>query len=329
MSAGSGASRSTTRKRIVLDTDPGIDDALAILYLAGTPDAEIVAVGAAPGNISTTLAAENALRLLDLIEQPHVPVAVGPPAPLRQSPEASSAHGEDGLGGEAGPASARRPVAESAAEQLVRLARSRPGELSVLALGPLTNLALALLLEPELPSLLREVVWMGGAVHAPGNRTPHAEFNAWHDPEAAERVLAGGFALTMVPLDATAAAHADPDWVAAVAESGHPRAQFATRILKHYVDFYERAIGLRGCLMHDPLAAAVMLDPGLVGSCEERQVAVELTGTHTRGMTVTDRRPYRRPGGDPRGPVRVVVAADTATMLDRMRHALFAIEQQP
>ncbi|GDY32889.1 nucleoside hydrolase [Gandjariella thermophila] len=310
------------RRPIVLDTDPGIDDALAILYLAAAPEVEIVAVGAAPGNLPTAMAADNALRLLDLVGLTDVPVALGAHTPLSQPPAISRAHGEDGLGGAAGPPSARRPVAHSAAEQLVGLARRRPGELTVVALGPLTNLALALLLERDLPRLLRAVVWMGGAIHRAGNRTPHAEFNAWQDPEAAELVLAAGFDLTMVPLDVTETARADRAWVAAVAASADPRARFASRMLEHFVDFYATTLGIEGCLLHDPLAAAVAATPALATTCEEREVTVELTGTHTRGMLVTDLRPTIHPCGYARRPVRVVVEADVSRLLDRLRHAL-------
>jgi purine nucleosidase len=321
MSEGNGTV-SGARRPIVLDTDPGIDDALAILYLAAAPEVEIVAVGAAPGNIPTAMAAENALRVLDLAGLVDVPVAVGAPTPLSRPAAVAQAHGEDGLGGAAGPASPRRPVPESAAEQLVGLARRRPGELTVLALGPLTNLALGLLLEPDLPRLLRGVVWMGGAVHRAGNRTPHAEFNAWQDPEAAELVLAAGFPLTVVPLDATVQAQADLAWVSAVAESADPRARFASQLLTHYVDFYAGALGIEGCVLHDPLAAAIAVDPDLAVLCEEREVTVELTGTHTRGMLVTDLRPQPQPCGYARRTVRIVLQADVSGMLGRLHHAI-------
>jgi purine nucleosidase len=322
MSDGARAD-AAVRKHIVLDTDPGIDDAMAIFYLAAAPEAEIVAVSAVHGNVPASLAADNALRLLDLVGLSHVPVAVGARTPFNQAPETSQfVHGEDGLGGAAGPPSARRPIGESGAEQLVRLARHRPAELSLLALGPLTNIALALRLEPELPSLLREVVWMGGAIGGPGNMTPHAEFNAWGDPEAAEQVLAAGFELTIVPLDATSRVHADTTWMDAVAGYDGQRAQFATRLLEHYAGFYATAMGLQGCLLHDPLAAAILLDPALAITSEEHQTAVELTGAHTRGMTVTDLRRHSQPYGYDREPVRIVLEADTQRMLDRLSQAV-------
>ncbi|MFE5123611.1 nucleoside hydrolase [Streptomyces sp. NPDC056669] len=184
---------------MVIDTDPGVDDTWAILFLAAQPDVEIVAVGAAHGNVPTAVAAANALRVLDVAGLDQVPVAVGHPAPLQQSLRtAEFVHGEDGLGGKAGPASPREVSPESAAEQLVRLARQRPGELTLLALAPLTNIVLALRLEPSLPRLLRRVVFMGGAFHVAGNVSAWAEANSAHDPEAAEEVLRAGFDLIVL-----------------------------------------------------------------------------------------------------------------------------------
>src|SRR5439155_21179181 len=177
---------------------------------------------------------------------------------------------------------------ESAAEQLVRLARANPGELSVLALGPLTNIALAVLLEPRLPSLLRQLVVLGGALGVPGNVTAHAEANVWHDPEAADLVFDSGFEnLTLVSLDVTETARADEDWLDALAKVETPRARFASALLDHYAGFYSNMFGIRTATMHDPLAAALLCDPSL-GTYREVAVAVEVHGTYTRGQLVSD-----------------------------------------
>ncbi|MFI0819755.1 nucleoside hydrolase [Streptomyces sp. NPDC021098] len=312
------------RLSVVLDTDPGVDDTWAILFLAAQPDVEIVAVGAAHGNVPTATAAANALRVLDVAGLDHVPVAVGHPTPLQQPLRTSEfVHGEDGLGGNAGPASPRGVSRESAAEQLVRLARQRPGELTLLALAPLTNIALALRLEPNLPSLLHRVVLMGGAFRVPGNVTAWAEANAAHDPEAAEEVLRAGFALTMVPLDMTDHAWADEAWLKRIAAATTPAARFASSVLDTYVALYSGARGTVGCVMHDPLAAAIMVDESLA-TYEEYQVMVELAG-HTRGATLLDDRKFTiRHGGipDDRRPVRIAATVDAATAMDRIRHAL-------
>ncbi|MCP2165139.1 nucleoside hydrolase [Goodfellowiella coeruleoviolacea] len=319
----------TQRRRLVVDTDPGVDDAVALLYLVDQPEVEIVAVGTVHGNVPSATGADNALRILEAAGLPHVPVAVGANLPLNQEELLTGQfiHGENGLSGHTGPAPQGRPVAESAAEQLVRLARQHPGELSVLALGPLTNIALALLLEPRLPELVGEVVWMGGAIDVPGNVTAHADANTWHDAEAAELVLAAGFALTVVPLDVTAHAWVGSDWLDALANHSGPRAQFAHQVLAQYVHVYSQlmggARGERGCLLHDPVAAVILLEPSLA-RYEEHQVVVELAGTRTRGATLVDRRGFHTPAdpADARKPVRVAVAADMPAVLTRIQHAL-------
>jgi purine nucleosidase len=313
--------------RIILDTDPGVDDAFAIMYLAAQEDAEIVAVGSVHGNVPAPLAAQNALRLLELVGV-EAPVAVGAARPLAQPLQTSEfVHGDDGLGGRAGPPPLGAPVASSAAEQLVRLARAEPGSLTLLALGPLTNVALAVLLEPDLPKLLRSVVIMGGAVAVPGNITPYAEANFSNDPEAADLVLGAGFEdLTLVGLDATEQARAGAEWLAAVGALRGARAEFASGLLDHYVAFYSRMFGTRTCTLHDPLAAAIMLDPKLA-TYREMPLAVELSGTHTRGQVVSDQRllandAHIASAVTGRVPVRVAETVEVQRFLEQMFSAL-------
>ncbi|ACU36556.1 nucleoside hydrolase [Actinosynnema pretiosum subsp. pretiosum] len=315
--------------RIVLDTDPGVDDALAILYLAAHLDeAELVAVGSVHGNVPAPQAALNALRVLELAGLGGVPVAVGARRPLAQPLYTSEfVHGLDGLGGRAGPPPSRLPVPVSAAEQLVALARANPGELTLIALGPLTNLALAVLLEPELPALLRSVTAMAGATAVPGNITPYAEANAWHDPEAAAIVLDAGFDLTLVGLEVTESARADADWLDRLAGLRTRRARYANAILAHYVEFYTRVIGRRTCTPHDPLTVAVALDPGLA-THRELPLGVELTGTHTRGQIVADRRRITTTAhiestiDDTPRPVKVLRTVQSEVFLERLLEAL-------
>lgn len=314
--------------RIILDTDPGVDDALAIMYLAAQEDAEIVAVGSVHGNVPAPLAAQNALRVLELVNI-SVPVAIGAAKPLAQPLEtAEFVHGADGLGGRAGAAPRGKPVSISAAEQLVRLARAEPGELTLLALGPLTNIALAVLLEPDLPRLLRSVVIMGGAVTVPGNITPYADANFYHDPEAADLVLGAGFPdLTLVALDATEQARAGAEWLRAVGSLNGPKATFANGLLEHYAGFYSRMFGTTSCTLHDPLAAAVMLDPKLA-TYREMPLSVEFTGTHTRGQVVSDQRLIANDdhiAADTwarRTPVKVAETVDVPRFLEQMFDAL-------
>ncbi|MFI9380489.1 nucleoside hydrolase [Kutzneria sp. NPDC052558] len=308
---------------IVVDTDPGVDDAFALVGLlarARRGDCRVLAIGTVHGNLPPAPGADNALRIAELLGL-DLPVAVGAAKPL-VGPEMQSGqivHGEDGLGGNAGPAPRSRPTAESAAEQLVRLTRTHPGEITVLALGPLTNLALALAAEPELPTLVKDVVWMGGVFDRPGTVGICQEPNAWHDPEAAERVLAAGFALTVVPIEAVEHAWADEAWVADLARVDHPVARALTAWHKQYLDFYSGTVAFEhggpGMLLYDPVAAALALNPGL-GRYESHQVVVELQG-YLRGATLVDRRPAPLPGTElpARRPARVAVAADTARIL--------------
>ncbi|SHK50878.1 purine nucleosidase [Nocardiopsis flavescens] len=307
--------------RVFVDCDPGIDDAVALAYLAARPEVEIVGVGAVFGNGGVEVTADNALRLLGLYGRPGVPVAVGASRPLVQEPRlAPHVHGENGLGGVELPAPTGSPVAESAAELLVRLARSHPGELDVLAVGPLTNLAIALGLEPRLPELVRRLVVMGGAVRVPGNVSSHAEANINNDPEAAEAVFGAGFDLDLVALDVTMETVATGEWLEELKGVPGERASRTSDFLDFYADFYKGIFGVRQCAMHDPLAAAVLVDPHLVTESVEAPVRVELAGSLTRGMTVADLRP--RPGADGRRPVRVVTAVAGGEFLGRMLDAL-------
>ncbi|HJE59027.1 MAG TPA: nucleoside hydrolase [Nocardiopsis listeri] len=313
------ADRKTTR--VFVDCDPGIDDAVALAYLAARPEVEILGVGAVFGNNTVTVTARNALRLLALYGRPDVPVAVGAGRPLVQEPRlAEHVHGDNGLGDVELPEPEREPVAESAAELLVRLARENPGELDVLAVGPLTNLAIAIGLEPRLPELVRRLVVMGGAVEVPGNVGSHAEANIVNDPEAAEVVFAAGFDLDLVALDITMKTVATSDWLDRLKEVPGERAERTSAFLDFYADFYKGIFGVRQCAMHDPLAAAVLADPHLVTEAFEAPIRVELTGSLTRGMTVADRRP--RPGRDERRVTRVITSVSGDEFLDRMLDSL-------
>ncbi|KOV89718.1 nucleoside hydrolase [Nocardia sp. NRRL S-836] len=310
--------------RLIVDADPGIDDALAFYYLKAQADTEIVAIGTVHGNVPVRQATVNALRLAERLGI-DAPVAMGAARPLAQPLKtAEDVHGADGLGGFAGDEPTRVHTAgESAAEQIARLARANPGELSLLAIGPLTNVALAVQIEPELPRLLDRTVVMGGALGVPGNITSHAEANFWHDPEAADLVLDAGFEdLTIVGLDVTMASHAPGEWLEALPESGYPR-----QILGFYADFYGSFLGKAGFVPHDPLAAAILVDPELATYVEDR-FAIELTGTYTRGKLVADQRflaegsPFGRDIGTGRSTARYAVSADNARFLDRLRDAV-------
>jgi purine nucleosidase len=326
------ASDISPRKRlpVVVDTDLGVDDATALIYLAADPRVELVAIGSVHGNVPATVAARNALRVVELIDLSHVPVAVGADRTLNGAEpdpvfSGQGIHGEDGLGGQAGAPPRGAAVPEHAAQQLVRLARARTGMLTVVALGPLTNVALALHLEPELPRLLRRLVWMGGAIDVAGNIGPEAEANSWHDPEAVEMVLRAGFPLTMVPLDATQYAVVDGIWLDTLAASAVPVAERLLAWMSQYVSVHSQVLGHRGCVLHDVVAAAVAIDPNLVIRAEELEVVCVTGSDLVRGATKVDRREL--PFGlqyQSRKPVIVVKEADSATILHSLQRAMLS-----
>ena len=245
---------------LYLDCDTGVDDALALALLLATPHVEIAGIGTVSGNTSAGQAATNTLNLLALAGRDDVPVAVGERHPLAGAFDGGAAvvHGDNGIGGVDLPAAAHGPIDARAADLLVELARAHPGELHVLATGPLTNLARALIIEPRLPDLVAGVTAMGGAVRVPGNITGHAEANIANDPEAADAVFAAPWPVTLVPLDVTMRNTFDEADRAALRAAGTPLQVALADMLGGYFDYYEPVLGVREVPLHDPLAAGVL-----------------------------------------------------------------------
>jgi purine nucleosidase len=314
-------------RELILDMDIGVDDAIALMYLTTRPNIGIVAVGSVHGNTGAVSAAENGLRLLQLCGLPDVPVAIGAHLPLiRPGVLGPEVHGDEGLGNVAGTAVAaasRRPAGESAAEQVVRLARERPGELDLLATGPLTNLALAVRLEPRLPELIGSVVVMGGAANAVGNMNAVAEANIWKDPEAARMVFEAPWPITMVGLDVTMRTILDEEAIARIAASDTPKARLTTAILGHYLDFYQSVLGYerRICPLHDPLAAGITADPTLVRRLLHADVVVDC-GEDARGLTIVDQRRNDGPATQPRLATEVVLEVESERFVEDLVTAL-------
>ena len=305
--------------KFILDGDYGVDDAIAALYLASVPDAEILAVGSVHGNAEAAVAARNAVTVLDVAGLGSVPVAVGAARPLAQPlVTAAAVHGADGLGGAAPVPTdgGRRPVDRPAALQLIDTVRAHPGECTVVATGPLTNLALALLLDPGVAGLVQSVVVMGGTVHAPGNTGPYTEFNIGRDPEAADLVLGAPWPVTLVGLDVTMRTWLGPDDLARIGSHPSAPARFAASILGHYVGFYGARHGRTGCPLHDPTAACLAVDPSPAGYLDA-PVRVELTSPALRGMLIVDRRPGA-PAIPDRPPVRIATSIDADTVVGRI-----------
>ena len=275
------------RPQLLIDTDPGVDDALAILMAHA--HADVAGLCIAAGNVGLEHTVRNARVLVELLDAA-TPVFPGCATPLVRLPteDAAFVHGRDGFGDVGFAEPARAAAGEAAALALLRLTRERPGELTLVALAPLTNLALALRLDPTLPQRVRRLVVMGGAVTGQGNtgRVP-AEFNVGFDPEAAHVVFEAFGAFDLVDWELTLRHAFDEDafdgWLAA----GDRRAGFYGRICQ-VARRTNRERGRRGIIAADALAMAVAIDPAVVRRSERRTVAVELDGTLTRGATVVD-----------------------------------------
>jgi inosine-uridine nucleoside N-ribohydrolase len=254
----------TTPRKVIVDADPGIDDAMAILFALRSPALEVLGVTTVFGNADIDTATSNALRLVELAgSQAPVARGAGRPLVLPAAPPPDFVHGPDGLGGINAPPPTRSAIEASAAEFIATTARRHPGEVTLLAVGRLTNLALALALEPRLPQLVREVVVMGGSAWAGGNVTPAAEANVWGDPHAADLVFGAPWPLTMVGLDVTTRVRLTEERLERMAGKDARIGGFIYRISRFYKAFYDSVGVTGGFHVHDPSAVAFLLDPGL------------------------------------------------------------------
>ena len=274
-------------EKILLDCDPGHDDALAILLAAGDPRSELLAITTVAGNQTIDKVTHNARAVCTVAGVSGVPIARGAAAPLvREAIIAPDYHGESGLDGPALPEPTVPLDPRAAAELIVETVLAHePGTVTLVPTGPLTNIALALALEPRLAERVKGVSLMGGS-YTRGNRTPAAEFNILADPEAAAAVFAADWPVTMVGLDLTHQALADDAFRGRVRELGTPLAGFVEDLLGFFTTAYARR-GFPAPAVHDLCAVAAVLDPGVL-TYREAFVTVELAGRWTTGMTVTD-----------------------------------------
>lgn len=275
-------------QRLLIDTDPGVDDALAILMAHAQPGVEVLALTTTAGNVGLAHTTANALKLLEVLGAA-TPVHAGCPVPLlRAADDAAFVHGADGFGDTGYAPAARAAQAETAVEAMLRLSRQHAGAIDFVMLGPLTNLALALRLDPQLPSRIRRLVIMGGAVTGRGNtaRLP-AEFNIGFDPEAAHIVCSGFPRFELVDWEATLRHGVDHARVDAWLAGPGAVARFYAAISRKTREFMRR-VGRERWVGADALAMAVALEPQRVERWHERPLAVELDGSLTRGATVVD-----------------------------------------
>lgn len=276
-----------TSHHVHLDCDTGIDDALALAHLLSRPSVELVSVSTVSGNTTAERAAINTLDLLALAGREDVPVAVGAGRPLvgEYRGGAPHVHGRNGIGDVALPRAQVTEAPCSGPEQIVQAARAHTGELTLIALGPLTNLAQALELDPELPSRVKQVTIMGGAVWVAGNISEHAEANIANDPEAAQAVFEAGWPITLVPLDVTLQHSLSIDEQRALADRGTGFHTALAAMLDTYLDFYQRFYGERRAALHDPLASMIAVGDSAPASTGRTPLTVDPSTADSRGRT--------------------------------------------
>jgi purine nucleosidase len=301
---------------VVIDCDTGVDDTMAVFYGLLAPEVDVVGLTCVWGNIGVELTTQNTLRLLEMLDRPEIPVAMGAGKPLvyPKWPLGQGVHGADGQGNTDLPPPSLQPVKETAAELIIRLAHEHPGELTLVPTGPLTNVATAILADPEIAKLYKQVVLMGGAFLVPGNAARWAEANIWHDPEAAQVVFDAGWPVTAIGLDVTDKTMIPAALIDGLRDSGTIAGKHIHRITQFYLDVYGSRRGRRECAMHDALTLGIAADPSLVLEARKVRVDVELTGAHTRGMTVGDFRPWVQHDD---ANVTVVLEVDRQRFIDR------------
>jgi purine nucleosidase len=280
---------------MIIDVDPGVDDAMAIFYAVRRRGIKLEALTTTFGNTDTAITTANALRVLELLGRPDIPVArgVGRSFIHPYVRRANHVHGANGIGDIELPVPKISATDEHASDLIIRMAKENPGEITLCPVGPVTNIALALVKAPEIAKLLRKIVIMGSTIFHPGIQGPAApmvDANFANDPEAAHIVLRSGAGITLVGMDVTMTTLFTSEMIDEVVREGDEAAKTLMRITEFYVKAYKRMYpGIAGCGLHDPLAVAVAEDPSLART-ERMFVDVELHGELTRGQTVADRR---------------------------------------
>jgi purine nucleosidase len=275
-------------KRVIIDTDPGIDDSLAILLALASPEIQLEGLTVVHGNSSAEQGVTNALSILELAGASRVPVSRGCDLPLVQpSLLAPETHGNKGLGYAELPEPEVGPTAQHACDFLIEKIMSNPGEISLAAIGPLTNVALAIRQEPRIVEAVKEVFIMGGALRHEGNTTPLAEFNTYVDPHAAHIVFHSGMPTTLTPLDVTYKCVLLAEDVSRLQKIESPISHFIAEATRFYMEFHDEYQGIQGCVINDPLTLALTFAPHL---CDygEYHVDVDISGGASMGKTFAD-----------------------------------------
>ncbi len=303
-----------------IDTDTASDDAVALVIALRHPDVDVVGIGVVAGNVPLEAAVQNALYTRELLDRSDVPIHVGSAAPL-QLPlgTAQNVHGDDGMGDIGLPLAGRHPEGDDAVGALIQASHDHAGELTLVTLGPLTNLARALELDPTLPDRIPRTVVMGAAADHVGNVTPAAEFNMWADPHAVAAVLSSGLDLEFVGWDISRHyAVVEPDLATELRAIGSPIAEFCMDVQAVVAEFCATETKLAGFDLPDPIAMAYAIDPAIATQTRDLHLRVETDSPLTRGMVVMDL--LGLTGHEPNA--RVVTAADRSRFLAMLRAAL-------
>ncbi|KAJ6825034.1 putative uridine nucleosidase 2 [Iris pallida] len=277
------------KKKIIIDTDPGIDDAMAIFVALRSPEVEVIGLTTIFGNVYTTLATRNALHLLEVAERGDIPVAEGSHVTVMQGTKlriADFVHGSDGLGNQNFPPPKGKPIDQSAAAFLVEQANLYPGKVTVVALGPLTNIALAVQMDPTFPEKIGQIVILGGAFSVNGNVNPAAEANIFGDPEAADIVFTCGADILAVGINVTHQVVLTDDDRDKLEKSEGKFARYLCKILELYFSYHSEAYSTKGVYLHDPTALLAAVNPSLL-TYITGVVRVQTSGI-TRGLTLLD-----------------------------------------
>ncbi|MCW5514978.1 nucleoside hydrolase [Muriicola sp. Z0-33] len=274
------------RTKLIIDTDPGIDDSRAIQFAFGSRQFDVLGLTTVYGNANIELTTSNALRLLYLLDQPDVPVARGAAHPLNSEFSGGVAfiHGDDGQGNTWAAEAPLKAIDLPAAEFIIKKINELPGEVTLAALGPLTNLALALQKDPEIQHKVKEVVFMGGNAFCAGNASPAAEANILSDPEAADKVLGASWPITMVGLDVTHKTVLSRETFDEIARNDSPINAHVTKAYLFYLDFFQRVNQMNGTYVHDSSVFAYLIKPGLYKTVKY-PVRVETNGGISKGKT--------------------------------------------
>lgn len=275
------------RKKIIIDTDPGIDDAMAILLALQSPEIDVIGLTTIYGNVYTTLATRNALHLLEIAERTDIPVAEGSHVTLTKGTKlriADFVHGTDGLGNQNFPPPKGKPTEQSATDFLVQQTSLYPGKVTVVALGPLTNIALAIQSDPAFVKNIGQIVLLGGAFAVNGNVNPAAEANIFGDPDAADVVFTSGADVLAVGINVTHQVILTDSDRDKLAETNAKFAKYLSKILDVYFSYHHEAYSTKGVYLHDPTALLAAVDPSLF-TYTEGVVRVQTIGI-TRGLTL-------------------------------------------